>query len=242
VGVVAGADRLGFRPRAVALAALVLSAAISCGGGGGGNGRGADDGGSDATTDGAADLAADRSIDGPASVDAASAGSGDAPTDVGTDASGPDVVGSEPGPDGAPAGTTCTDHTACAGLPAGPTLPHCGSSYFSCVQAAVGQPGRCVRECTNPPRTCVANASACIVCNAPGSQPSCPGQACTLAGRPFTVESTSCPVTPSFDLGGCRGDWLVRSDGSICAIQGLATGLIRFAIACPECTTIVVQQ
>ncbi len=154
-----------------------------------------------------------------------------------------DVVpdgGAETGSDSGPA-NTCTTAADCTGLAPGPVLPHCASSYWSCLRPVAGQPGRCARECMNPPRTCVPSGGGCIVCDAPGSQPSCPGQVCPLAARPFVIEGTSCPTTPSFDLGTCRGDWLLRSDGTACAIQELPTGAIRFAIACPECTTIVMQ-
>jgi hypothetical protein len=191
--------------------AAVVGAAISCGGGGG-----------SASRDGAVDSVADAS--GVPANDAADLLDG---------------AIADSGSDSAPAGG-CMNAADCAGLPAGTALPHCGDGQWSCLRTT-GGPGRCVRECMSPARTCSGAANNCIVCTAAASGPSCPDTACEVPPGNYTLEGTSCGASPAFDREDCRGGFVFHASG-LCSVQMLATGALRFALACPGCTSIFMVQ
>ena len=188
-----------------------------------------------AALDGQADLTSDPVV-GPLD----SPGTTEAPTgeaDGAVDAVAGGDAGDGPGASGDVApGMACSSAADCAGLPAAPVLPHCGGGTWSCLRATAG-PGRCVRECMSPARTCAGAANNCIDCNAPGAAPSCPATACVVPPGGYTLEGTTCAVPPAFDREDCRGGFVFHASG-LCSVQLLATGAIRFALACPGCTSI----
>ena len=143
------------------------------------------------------------------------------------------------GSDGVLAGG-CMSEADCAGMGAGTALPHCGDGQWSCLRAT-GGPGRCVRECMNPARTCTGAANNCIDCTAGESAPSCPATACVVPPGNYMLEGTTCGVSPVFDREDCRGGFVFHASG-LCSVQLLATGAIRFALACPGCTSIFMVQ
>ena len=209
-----------------------------------GDGSGADAAPDVVARDAPADLAAEAPDLAPA-LDGADAG--DAATDDPIDVS-PRDAGDGP-PEASPADTAgdmvprgpCRSHLDCATLPAPPALRFCSGGAWSCAIPAAGQPGHCIRECYSPGRTCSVDTNSCIGCSVPVA-PTCPGAPCRLFARAITVEDTTCPTAPLFRADQCRGDWLIRDDGALCSITELATGAVRFAVACPDCTTIIVRQ
>ena len=143
------------------------------------------------------------------------------------------------GGDSVPAGG-CNTAADCAALPAAPSLPHWATASWSCLRPTAG-PGRCVRECMSPARTCLGAANNCIDCTAPGAAPSCPATACEVPSGSYTLEGTTCAVPPAFDREDCRGGFVFHASG-LCSVQLLATGALRFALACPGCTSIFMVQ
>jgi hypothetical protein len=57
----------------------------------------------------------------------------------------------------------------------------------------------------------------------------------------YVLEGTTCGAAPTFDREDCRGG-IVFDGSGLCSVQMLATGAIRFALACPGCTSIFVVR
>jgi hypothetical protein len=55
------------------------------------------------------------------------------------------------------------------------------------------------------------------------------------------VESMSCATAPDPATWRCFGGWARLPDGTYCSIRSLPTGLVRSAVGCGACQTVIVE-